>query len=157
MSYLLDDIRDKIVAMLSGSPYEVMMLALVSSGFFILVDLLVDFFVFYPGRGVIFVLNVNLAWISLWHSLLIVISFLVFGYAFVVYRDMVSEEQDSVDGYISSTIEALDALRYNLYSMKMAIHTSNSTDMTYEEAVDSVEEGLSVSIDLIDAYLEEYS
>ena len=142
--------------MLSGSPYDVMMLALVSSGLVILVDFLVDYLVFYPGRSLVYVLNVNLAWISLWHSLLIVISFLVFGYAFVVYRDMVKEEQDSVDGYISSTIEALDALRYNLYSMKMAIHTSNSTDMTYEEAVDSVEEGLSVSIDLIDTYLEEH-
>ena len=157
MGYLLDDIRDKIVGLLSGSPYEVMMLALIASGFFIIMDFWVDFFVFYPSRGLVYVLNVNLAWVSLWHSLLIVLSCLMFGYAFIVYRDMVKEEQDSVEGYISNTIEALDALRYNLYSMKMAVHTSNSTDMTYEEAVDSVEEGLSVSIDLIDAYLEEYA
>jgi len=157
LGYLLDDIRDKIVGLLSGSPYDVMMLALVTSGFVIIVDLLVDFLVFYPGRSLVYVLNVNLAWVSLWHSLLIVVSFLGFGYAFVIYRDMMKEEQDSVDGYISSTIEALDALRYNLYSMRMAIHSSNSTDMSYEEAVDSVEEGLSVSIDLIDVYLEENS
>jgi hypothetical protein len=78
----------------------------------------------------------------------------VFGYAFISYRSMGKEEADNIDEYISSTIEALDALRYNLYSMKMAIHSSNSTDMTYEEAIDSVEEGLSVSINLIDAYLE---
>ena len=157
MGYLLDDIRDKIVDMLSGSPYDVMILALVSGGFLIFVDLVVDFFVFFPSRGLVYVLNVNLAWISLWHSLLIVVSFLVFGYAFIVYRDTLRAEQDSVDGYISGTIEALDALRYNLYSMRMAIHSSNSTDVSYEEAVDSVEEGLSISINLIDAYLEEYS
>ena len=142
--------------MLSGSPYDVMMLALVSSGLVILVDFLVDYFVFYPGRSLVYVLNVNLAWVSLWHSLSFVICFLAFGYAFIVYRDEARAEQDSVDGYISGTIEALDALRYNLYSMRMAIHSSNSTDMSYEEAVDSVEEGLSVSIDLIDAYLEEH-
>ena len=154
MSQLLDDIRDKIVGLLSGSPYDVMMISLLSSGIFILVDFLVDLFVFYPGRSLVYVLNVNLAWVSLWHSLLIVSSFLVFGYAFIAYRSMVKEEADNIDGYISSTIEALDALRYNLYSMRMAIHSSNSTDMTYEEAIDSVEEGLSVSINLIDAYLE---
>jgi len=154
LSQLLDDIRDKITGLLSGSPYDVMMLSLLSSGIFILVDFLVDLLVFYPGRSLVYVLNVNLAWVSLWHSLLIVSAFLVFGYAFIVYRNMVKEEADNIDEYISSTIEALDALRYNLYSMRMAIHSSNSTDMTYEEAIDSVEEGLSVSINLIDAYLE---
>jgi len=157
LDYLYDYVRDKIVRLLSGSPYDVMNLALVSSGFLILVDLLVDFFVFYPNRGLVYVLNVNLAWVSLWHSLTIVVSFLVFGYAFVIYQDAMKAEQDSVDGYISSTIEALDALRYNLFSMRMAIHSSNSTDVSYREAVDSVEEGLSVSINLIDAYLEEYA
>ena len=156
LGYLLDDIRDKITGMLSGSPYDVMMLALLSSGLLVLVDLLMDFLVFYPNRGLVYVLNVNLAATSLWNSLLIVLSFLAFGYAFIVYRDEVMNEQDSVDGYISSTIEALDALRYNLYSMRMAIHSSNNTDVSYEEAVDSVEEGLSASINLIDAYLEEH-
>lgn len=157
MSQLLDDIRDKITGLLSGSPYDVMMLSLLSSGIFILADFLVDLLVFYPGRSLVYVLNVNLAWVSLWHSLLIVSAFLVFSYAFISYRSMVKEETDNIDEYISSTIEALDALRYNLYSMRMAIHSSNSTDMSYGEAIDSVEEGLSVSISLIDAYLENNS
>ena len=145
------------MGLISGSPYDVMMLALTSSGFVILMDFLVDYFIFYPNRSLVFILNVNLAWTSIWHSLSVVFCFLAFGYVLIVYRDEVKEEKESVDRYILSTIEALDALRYNLYSMRMAVHTSNSTDMTYEEAVDSVEEGLSVSIDLIDAYLEEFA
>ena len=142
------------MGILSGSQYDVMKLALISSGLVILLDLVVDFFVFYPSSGFVYVLNMNLALISLWHSMLIVISFLVFGYSFIVYRDEVMEEQDSVDAYISSTIEVLDALRYNLYSMRIAIHSSNSTDVSKEEIVESVEEGLSISIDVIDSYLE---
>lgn len=151
---ILDDIRDKIIGILSGSQYDVMKLALISGGLVVLLDLFADFFVFYPGSGIVYVLNLNLALISLWHSMLIVISFLAFGYSFIVYRDEVMEKKDSVDAYISSTIEAIDALRYNLYSMRMAIHSSNSTDVSKEEIVDSVEKGLSISIDLIDAYLE---
>ena len=142
------------MGILSGSQYDVMKLALISSGLVILLDLVVDFFVFYPSSGFVYVLNMNLALISLWHSMLIVISFLVFGYSFIVYRDEVIEEQESVNAYISSTIEVLDALRYNLYSMRMAIHSSNSTDVSKEEIVESVEEGLSISIDVIDSYLE---
>jgi len=140
--------------MLSGSQYEVMKLALYSSGFVILFDFLIDLVVLHRNRGLLYVLNINLALNSLWSSLLIVLSFLSFGYLFTVYRTGVNEEKDNVDGYISTTIEAVDALRYNLYSMKLAIRSSHESMVPPDEVLDSVEEGLSVSINLIDTYLE---
>jgi len=82
------------------------------------------------------------------------LSFLLFGYIITVYRSKITGEREDVDGYILKTIEATDALRYNLYSMRIAIHSSNNDFDSTKKTMDSVEKGLKVSIDLIDSYLE---
>ena len=154
LAHIFEKIHEKIVTMLSGSQYEVMKLAIYSGGCVILFDFFVDLLVLHRNRGLLYVLNLNLAFNSLWSSLLIVLSFLSFGYLFTVYRTSVNEEKENVDEYITTTIEAFDALRYNLYSMKLAIHSSHDSIAPPDKVLDSMEEGLSASINLIDSYLE---
>jgi hypothetical protein len=128
--------------------------ALISGFAVILTDFFIDLLVFHRNRGLVYVLNINLSKVSLWNSFLIVLSFTLFGYIMVVYRSKITGEREDVDGYILKTIEATDALRYNLYSMRLAIHSSNNDFDSTKKVMDSVEEGLKVSIDLIDSYLE---
>lgn len=155
MIYSLDDVKNRIVGMLSGSAFDVMELALIASGVFIFIDFLVDFFIIHRNRGLIYVLNLNLTLSSLWASFLLVSCFILFGYLFSVYKENVSQRQDGFDGYISNTIEALDVLRYNLYSMRIVLHSSSSDMTSQAVALNSVEDGLSASINLIDSYLED--
>ena len=128
--------------------------ALLAGSSVILTDFIVDYLVFHKNRGLIYVLNINLSTISLWNSMLIMLSFILFGYIITVYRSKITGERDDVDSYILNTIEATDALRYNLYSMRLAIHSSNNDFDSTKKVMDSVENGLKVSIDLIDSYLE---
>jgi len=150
----LDSVNDKIIKILTGPPYDIMKYSLLSGFAVILMDFVVDLLVFHRNRGLKYILNINLAKASLWNSLLIILSFMLFGYILVVYRLKIAGEREDVDGYILKTIEATDALRYNLYSMRIAIHSSNNDFDSTKKTMDSVEKGLKVSIDLIDSYLE---
>ena len=155
MVHRLEDIKSGITRKLSGSPFEVMELALMAGGGFIFIDFLVDFFIIHQGRSLIYILNMNLTPASLWSNFLIVSCFVLSGYLFTVYREGVKKDRESFDGYISETIKALDVLRYNLYSMRMVLHSSNNDMTPPAEALNSVEEGISASISLIDSYLED--
>lgn len=128
--------------------------SLISGFAVVLTDFVFDLLVFHRNRGLVYVFNINLSRASLWNSLLILLSFLLFGYIITVYRSKITGEREDVDGYILKTIEATDALRYNLYSMRIAIHSSNNDFDSTKKTMDSVEKGLKVSIDLIDSYLE---
>lgn len=154
MVKILDSVNDKIIKILNGTQYDIMKYALISGFAVILTDFFIDLLVFHRNRGLVYVLNINLSKVSLWNSFLIVLSFTLFGYIMVVYRSKITGEREDVDGYILKTIEATDALRYNLYSMRLAIHSSNNDFDSTKKVMDSVEEGLKVSIDLIDSYLE---
>ena len=146
--------NDKIIKILNGTQYDIMKYAVISGFAVILTDFIIDLLVFHRNRGLVYILNINLSKVSLWNSFLIVLSFTLFGYIMVVYRSKITGEREDVDGYILKTIEATDALRYNLYSMRLAIHSSNNDFDSTKKVMDSVEEGLKVSIDLIDSYLE---
>ena len=154
MVKILDSVNDKIIKILNGTQYDIMKYAVISGFAVILTDFFIDLLVFHRNRGMVYVLNINLSKVSLWNSFLIVLSFTLFGYIMVVYRSKITGEREDVDGYILKTIEATDALRYNLYSMRLAIHSSNNDFDSTKKVMDSVEEGLKVSIDLIDSYLE---
>lgn len=149
-----DDINKRILKILSYNPNEIMELALILGGIFILMDFFIDFLILYRNRSLIYVLNVNLAVPSLWNSFMIILCFVLFGNLFIIIRNYEKKKQENVDSYITKTVEALDVLRYNLYSMRITVHSSNN-DMTHpREALNKIEEGLSVSINLIDSYLE---
>ena len=150
----LDSVNDKIIKILTGTPYDIMKYSLISGFAVVLTDFVFDLLVFHRNRGLVYVFNINLSRASLWNSLLILLSFLLFGYIITVYRSKITGEREDVDGYILKTIEATDALRYNLYSMRIAIHSSNNDFDSTKKTMDSVEKGLKVSIDLIDSYLE---
>ena len=147
----LDSVNDKIIKILNASPYDIMKYALIAGFSVILTDFIVDYLFFYRNRGLIYVLNINLSKVSLWTSMLIMLSFILFGSILTVYRTKITGERDDVDSYILKTIETNDALRYNLYSMRLAIHSSNNDFDSTKKVMDSVEKGLKVSIDLIDS------
>ncbi len=150
----MDSFNEKIIKILTGSPYDIMKIALLSGFTVILTDFVIDFLVLYRNRGLVYVLNINLSKFSLWTSFLIIFSFTLFGYILVVNRSHNTGDREDVDGYILKTIEATDALRYNLYSMRLAIHSSKNDFDSTKKIMDSVEKGLKASIDLIDSYLE---
>ena len=117
------------------------------------INFFMDYFIFYKNHDFIYIINVNLTIISLWNKIILVLSFLLFGYILIVIGSEYSDERKKVDKYISRTVEATDALRYNLYSMKIAIKSTNDLHNS-EKLIESIDEGLTVSIDLIDSYVE---
>lgn len=154
MGDLMDSVNDKIVNILSGSPYDIMKHSLIAGFSLIFVDFMADYLIFHGNRGIIYTLNINLTVPSLWNSLLIILSFSLFGYIIILYRSKQEGERVTVDSYIIRTVEATEALRYNLSSMRLAIHSLNNDFDSKEKVVYSVENGLQISIDLIDSYLE---
>ena len=65
------------------------------------------------------------------------------------------DERKKVDKYILRTVEATDVLRYNLYSMKIALKTANEDLHNSEKIIESIDEGLTFSINIIDSYVDE--
>jgi len=128
-------------------------MGLAASLMVILLDLAVDFLFIYRDKGLIKVLMINLRPTSLWTDFLIVVSYLCFSYVlFRLLRDS-AEEQKTVDDFLYKLLESFKSLRYNLYSMKMAIHVARHKMEPPTEMLSLVDQGIERSVGLINGYL----
>lgn len=128
-------------------------MGLAASLMVIILDFAVDFFLIYKDKGFNKVLMINLRPTSLWTDLLIVVSYLGFSYVlFRLQRDS-AEEQKTVDGFLYKLLASFKALRYNLYSMKMAIHVARHKMEPPTEMLSLIDQGIERSVGLINGYL----
>jgi hypothetical protein len=135
------------------SPYMLFVMGLAASLIVILLDLMVDFFVIYGDKELIKVVMINLRPTSLWTALIIVVSYLGFSYVlFRLQRDS-AEEQKIVDDFLYKLLDSFKSLRYNLYSMKMAIHVARHRMEPPTEMLSLVDQGIERSVGLINGYL----
>ena len=138
---------------LRRSPYMLFVMGLAASLMVIILDFAVDFFLIYKDKGFNKVLMINLRPTSLWTALLIVVSYLGFSYVlFRLQRDS-AEEQKTVDGFLYKLLTSFKSLRYNLYSMKMAIHVARHKMEPPTEMLSLVDPGIERSVGLINGYL----
>ena len=127
-------------------------MGLAASLMVILLDLMVDYFI-YGDKELIKVVMINLRPSSLWTDLLIVVSYLGFSYVlFRLQRDS-AEEQKIVDGSLYKLLASFKSLRYNLYSMKMAIHVARHKMEPPTEMLSLIDQGIERSVGLINGYL----
>lgn len=128
-------------------------MGLAASLMVIILDFVVDFFLIYKDKGLNKVLITNLRPVSLWTDLLIVASYLSFSYVlFRLQRDS-AEEQKIVDDFLYKLLDSFKSLRYNLYSMKMAIHVARHKMEPPTEMLSLVDQGIERSVGLINGYL----
>jgi hypothetical protein len=127
-------------------------MGLAASLMVILLDLMVDYFI-YGDKELIKVVMINLRPSSLWTDLLILVSYLGFSYVlFRLQRDS-AEEQKTVDGFLYKLLDSFKSLRYNLYSMKMAIHVARHKMEPPTEMLSLIDQGIERSVGLINGYL----
>jgi len=128
-------------------------MGLAASLMVIILDFAVDFFLIYKDKGFNKVLMINLRPTSLWTDLLIVVSYLGFSHVlFRLQRDS-AEEQKIVDGFLYKLLASFKSLRYNLYSMKMAIHVARHKMEPPTEMLSLIDQGIERSVGLINGYL----
>ena len=128
-------------------------MGLAASLMVIILDFAVDFFLIYKDKGFNKVLMINLRPTSLWTDLLIVASYLGFSYMlFRLQRDS-AEEQKTVDDFLYKLLDSFKSLRYNLYSMKIAIHVARHKMEPPTEMLSLVDQGIERSVGLINGYL----
>lgn len=128
-------------------------MGLAASLMVIILDFAVDFFLIYKDKGFNKVLMINMRPTSLWTDLLIVVSYLGFSYVlFRLQRDS-AEEQKIVDGFLYKLLDSFKSLRYNLYSMKMAIHVARHKMEPPTEMLSLIDQGIERSVGLINGYL----
>ena len=128
-------------------------MGLAASLMVILLDFTVDLFLIYKDKGFNKVLMINLRPTSLWTDLIIVASYLGFSYMlFRLQRDS-AEEQKIIDDFLYKLLDSFKSLRYNLYSMKMAIHVARHRMEPPTEMLSLVDQGIERSVVLINGYL----
>jgi len=128
-------------------------MGLAASLMVIILDFAVDFFLIHKDKGFNKVLMINMRSTSLWTDLLIVVSYLGFSYVlFRLQRDS-AEEQKTVDGFLYKLLDSFKSLRYNLYSMKMAIHVARHKMEPPTEMLSLIDQGIERSVGLINGYL----
>ena len=135
------------------SPYMLFVMGLAASFVVILIDFVVDFFLLYNGRGFNKVLWINLRPASLWTYLLTTVSYLGFSYLLFRLQRESAEEQRIVDEFLHKLLNSFKSLRYNLYSMKMAIHVARHRMEPPTEMLSLVDKGIEKSVGLINGYL----
>jgi hypothetical protein len=138
---------------LRRSPYAVLFAAFLCGLLILALDFLVDMFVFFEGKTVIEVLVKNLGPAALWSNGLILLSYAGFGVILYVLRRATRDEADRVDGFLLQLLEHLKSLRFNLYSIKMAVHVARYDIEPPQEALALTEQRIDSSVSLIDAYL----
>jgi hypothetical protein len=128
-------------------------MGLAASLIVIILDFVVDFFLLYKDRGFYKVLWINQRPASLWTYLLIVVSYLGFSYVLFRLQRESAEEQKIVDEFLYKLLDSFKSLRYNLYSMKMAIHVARHKMEPPTEMLSLVDKGIERSVGLINGYL----
>jgi hypothetical protein len=135
------------------SPYMLFAMGIAASLIVIVLDFAVDFFLLYRDKGFVKVVMINLRPASLWTYLLIAVSYLGFSYVLFRLQRESAEEQMIVDGFLYKLLDSFKSLRYNLYSMKMAIHVARHRMEPPTEMLSLVDKGIEKSVGLINGYL----
>jgi hypothetical protein len=138
---------------LRRSPYMLFVMGLAASLIVIILDFAVDFFFLYGDRGFTKVVAINLRPASLWNDLMIVVSYLGFSYVLFRLQSDSVEERKTVDEFLYKLLDSFKSLRYNLYSMKMAIHVARHRIEPPTEMLSLVDQGIERSVGLINGYL----
>ena len=63
------------------------------------------------------------------------------------------DELDAVDGFLYELLDSLKALRFNMASMKMAVHVARYNIEPPTEMLQLIEEGVEKSVGLLNSYL----
>lgn len=119
----------------------------------IILDFAVDFFLIYRDKGFVKVALINMRPASLWTHLMVVVSYLGFSYVLFRLQKESMEEQRIVDDFLYRLLDSFKSLRYNLYSMKMAIHVARHRIEPPTEMLTMVDKGIERSVGLINGYL----
>lgn len=138
---------------LRRSPYMLFVMGLAASLIVIILDFAVDFFFLHGDKGFNKVVTINLRPTSLWNDLIIVVSYLGFGYVLFRLQSDSAEERKTVDEFLYKLLDSFKSLRYNLYSMKMAIHVARHRIEPPTEMLSLVDQGIERSVGLINGYL----
>ena len=128
-------------------------IGLAASFVVVILDFVVDFFILYKGRGFQKVILLNLRPTSLWTYLLITVSYLGFSYVLFRLQRESAEEKKIIDDFLYQLLDSFKSLRYNLYSMKMAIHVARHKMEPPTEMLSLVDKGIEKSVGLINGYL----
>ena len=135
------------------SPYMLLLMGIAASLIVIVLDFAVDFFLLYRDKGFVKVVMINLRPTSLWTYLLITASYFGFSYLLLRLQRESVEEQRIVDEFLHKLLDSFKSLRYNLYSMKMAIHVARHRMEPPTEMLSLVDKGIEKSVGLINGYL----
>jgi len=130
-----------------------LLMGIAASLIVIVLDFAVDFFLLYRDKGFVKVVMINLRPTSLWTYLLITASYLGFSYLLLRLQRESVEEQRIVDEFLHKLLDSFKSLRYNLYSMKMAIHVARHRMEPPTEMLSLVDKGIEKSVGLINGYL----
>jgi len=135
------------------SPYKILIIGVALSIFVVFLDLAVDYLVFYENKTIIDVIARNMTPMALWSHEVTVVSYL--GFTVIVYllHRAMKDELEAVDGFLYELLDSLKALRFNMASVKMAVHVARYNIEPPTEMLQLIEDGVEKSVGLLDSYL----
>ena len=134
-------------------PYLLLVMGAAAGLLVIMLDLLVDYFFIYENKAFIQVVMINLRTAAIWTDCLIVSSYIGFSYLLMRIQRSAVQEQRVIDDFLFKLLDSFKSLRYNLYSMKMAVHVARYNMEPPPEMLHLVEQGIEKSVALINNYL----
>jgi len=135
------------------SPYKILIIGVALSIFISILDLAVDYLVFYDNKTIIDVIARNRTPMELWNHGVIVTSYLGFSVVLFLLHRAMKEEMEAVDGFLYELLDSLKALRFNMASVKMAVHVAKYNIEPPTEMLQLIGEGVEKSVRLLDSYL----
>ncbi|TRO54133.1 hypothetical protein E2P71_04990 [Candidatus Bathyarchaeota archaeon] len=135
------------------SPYKILIIGVALSIFMTILDLAVDYLVFYDNKTIIDVIARNRTPMELWNHGVIVTSYLGFSVVLFLLHRAMKEEMEAVDGFLYELLDSLKALRFNMASVKMAVHVAKYNIEPPTEMLQLIGEGVEKSVRLLDSYL----
>jgi hypothetical protein len=135
------------------SPYKILIIGVALSVFMVLLDLAMDYLVFYENKTIIDVIAKNMTPMSLWSHGVVVASYLGFSVILYLLHRAMKDELDEVDGFLIELRDSLKALRFNMANVKMAVHVARYNIEPPTEMLQLIEDGVEKSVGLLDNYL----
>ena len=135
------------------SPYKILIIGAALSILVVLLDLTVDYLMFYENKTIIDVIARNMTPMAMWSHGVVVTSYMGFSVVVYLLHRAMKDELDAVDGFLYELLDSLKALRFNMASVKMAVHVARYNIEPPTEMLQLIEEGVEKSVGLLDSYL----
>jgi translation elongation factor EF-Tu-like GTPase len=135
------------------SPYKILIIGAALSILVVLLDLTVDYLMFYENKTIIDVIARNMTPMAMWSHGVVVTSYMGFSVVVYLLHRAMKDELDAVDGFLYELLDSLKALRFNMASVKMAVHAARYNIEPPTEMLQLIEEGVEKSVGLLDSYL----